>query len=339
MQRALITGASGFIGSHLAATLVQQGVGVRCLVRPTSRTEQLNTLGVQLVEGDVRDPSRLAAAVRGTDVVYHLAGLTKALSLDALLRVNRQGVENVARASAQQPNPPVLLVVSSLAAAGPSLADRPRTEAEPSTPVSNYGRSKLGGEVAARGWADQMPISIVRPPIVLGEGDREGWKLFRVIARRGLHVVPAMGAARVSIIHADDLVTALQQVADRGQRVAADNASTQDPQGGVYFVAAEIDPTYVELGHLVAGAVGRQHVRVLHAPRPLVRTAALLGEAVGQVRRKPTLFNLDKFREAIAGSWTCSADRIHRELGFLPTRSLEQRLRQTADWYRREGWL
>ena len=108
---------------------------------------------------------------------------------------------------------------------------------------------------------------------------------------------------------------------------------------GTYYVAHEPHPTYADLGRMVGKAVGRPSVHVLNPPRALVGLAALAGELVGHVRGKAGLMNFDKFREVRAGWWTCDTTRIRTTLGFSPQRTLDQRLQQTADWYRREGWL
>ncbi|MFH1919756.1 MAG: NAD-dependent epimerase/dehydratase family protein [Planctomycetota bacterium] len=120
MARVLVTGASGFIGSHLVAALVARGDCVTALVRKTSCLDRLESLGVSLARGDVTDPASLQRAVADQSVVYHLAGLIRSLRTRQLYTVNGEGVHHIAEACAGEPEPPVLVVVSSLAAAGPS---------------------------------------------------------------------------------------------------------------------------------------------------------------------------------------------------------------------------
>ncbi len=235
--KALITGASGFIGAHLATALTGQGHHVRCLVRPSSRVDHLSDLGAELAFGDVTDPHSVATATKGVDVVFHLAGLIKALNYDELLRVNEQGSRNVAQACADQGKPPVMILVSSLAAAGPSQSDRPRLETDPAQPVSNYGRSKRAGELAATSFADRIPLTIVRPPVVFGEGDLSMLSMVRPIKLLRLHLVPGFTGRRASMIHAADLVAGLITAAERGERIVpGDNEGTAR---GFYFLADE----------------------------------------------------------------------------------------------------
>lgn len=220
MAKVLVTGASGFIGSHLASALVARGDEVTCLVRKTSQIKGLNGLGVQLVYGDVTQPESLLSAVAGQETVYHLAGITLALTKRQFFRVNQEGIRNIARACAAQPGPPVLLVVSSLAAAGPALDGRPKIESDPSQPVSAYGRSKRAGEQEAELFADRVPTTIVRPPIVFGERDHLGLPLFRSVDKFGIHFVPGRGRHRYSLIHVADLAELIILVAQRGKHCA-----------------------------------------------------------------------------------------------------------------------
>ncbi len=334
-MRALITGANGFIGEHLIRTLLAHGETVRAMVRREAARAPLEALGAEVVLGDVTRPETLPPAIAGVDVVFHLAGLVKALRAEELFRVNEAGARNIARACAQAANPPVLILVSSLAAAGPAPDGHPRTESDPVEPVSNYGRSKRAGEMAAADFSRDVPLTIVRPPVVFGEGDMNTCLLFQPIARHGVHAVPGLKPRKVSIIHADDLAEALWLAAGRATRVNRDRAGT----AGYYFVAGDQDPEYVQLGRLIGDAVGRPRVFVVRTPDWMGRCAGACSEVVSRLRGRPAIFNLDKMREAAAGSWVCSAERIRNELGFRVARPLGDRLRQTADWYASRGLL
>jgi nucleoside-diphosphate-sugar epimerase len=163
--------------------------------------------------------------------------------------------------------------------------------------------------------------------------------MFRMIVRQGVHVVPAMGSSRVAILHASDLAQALLQIARRGQRLPSPAGHATSAAPGLYFVADAQQPSYAELGPLIGAGVGRHHVRVVHIQRPWVYLGGALGEWIGRVRGKPLLTNLDKFKEATAGCWTCATDRIRSTLHFTPQRPLPDRLRETTEWYRQAGWL
>jgi dihydroflavonol-4-reductase len=345
MGKVLVTGASGFIGGQLTETLLARGNQVTCLVRRPSAAKRLTSLGARVVVGDVTVPEQLPPAVANADTVFHLAGALQAFNSAAFHRVNAVGVGNLLDACRTRTSPPTVVIVSSLAAAGPSLDGRPRTEEESSQPVSNYGRSKRAGELEAIRRAGQVPITILRPAIVLGEGDRVGLSLFRMVNRYRTHLVPGLARSSLSIVHVADLVPALIAAAERGTRLPpAENANGEamgnrvDPRG-YYFIAGDEHPTYGQLGRMVGEAVGRRRMLVIPVLSGFVWPIAACTEAVGRVRRRAPFAGLDKAREALAGHWTCSSARARAELGFTPAASLVDRLRQTAEWYRREHWL
>jgi nucleoside-diphosphate-sugar epimerase len=303
-------------------------------VRPSSDLSRLEPFNPEFAFGDVSDPDSLARAVASIKVVYHVAGVTKCLHIRELERVNVDGVRHIARACADCSDPPTLILVSSLAAAGPTNANRLRVESDEPTPVSNYGHSKLAGEFEAMRLADRVPTTIIRPPIVLGEADSDGLNLFDSIARWNLHFVPGMSDELFSVIHGDDLAEALILAADKGNRVGSNHSNN-----GVYFSTSGETPTYAELGQMIGAAIGRDHVHVIHNPKLAVWVIAAINEVASQVRRRPHILGLDKAREATAGSWACDGSILQRDTGFSPAFSLSQRLVQTVQWYREHGLL
>ncbi len=351
MPRCLVTGASGFLGAHLVRLLLDRGDEVRCLIRGRSRLGILpEFLGQQfippesnssatpipeLVDGDVTDPASLARAVAGVDTVYHLAGLIRGRSLTELLNVNERGVANLVQACAEQPQPPVLVHVSSLAAMGPAR-QRALEPGDPLQPVSNYGRSKSAGEQTLLGWADRVPISIVRPPIVLGEGDRFSVELFRMIRRCYMFLVPGLKDHHFSVIHARDLGRILMLAAERGARIPPrDDLSGRQ---GRYLAARGEDPTYAELGRWIATALRHKSFTV-RAPLPFVWAYACAAELGCRLLQRAPEVGIDKVREAAAGDWISSPRSVAEALGFMPEHPFSEQLRGTADWYSEHGWL
>jgi nucleoside-diphosphate-sugar epimerase len=294
-------------------------------------------LDVRICYGDVMDLQSLRETVPGHDIVHHVAGVATSVGRKRVYEVNEQGVRHVAQACASVTSPPVLVVVSSLAAAGPSRRNQPRTETDPIKPVSHYGRSKLAGERAAADFADRIPVTIVRPPIVMGEADTLGFKLFRMIWRSRVHVTVGLGRDQYSIVHAADLARLLILAAERGQRLRG-SAESDPTCPGYYFAACDQTPSYADLGRLIASALDRR-VLVVPTPPRTIWFAAAAFELMARLRRRPELLDIDKAREARAGSWTCSAQRAVDQLGFSVAATLPDRLRQTAEWYQQEGWL
>jgi nucleoside-diphosphate-sugar epimerase len=333
-QSVLVTGGSGFIGSHLVRRLTERGCQVSCLVRATSRVEELRATGARLIVCDIADRAGIARAIAAANarVVFHLAGLVLALDAEDFMRVNAGGVEAVAQACAEQPERPVLVLVSSLAAAGHS-GDRPAIESESAAPVSDYGRSKLAGEQVAMRYADTLPITVVRPCIVFGAGDRGMFEVFKPIARSGLHAVVGSGDNSFSLIAVADLIDCLVLAAEQGERLAPGIAGR-----GIYFAAAE-DVSFADLGPLIARALGKPSPRILRMPAWSLRSIGWFGDVVSRIRGRPGWVGRDKIREVLAGSWTCSSAKARQQLGWSPAAPLADRLRETAQWYRDARWL
>ena len=339
MSKVLVTGASGFVGYHLIRRLLDRGDDVTCLVRSSSNTELLDQLDVRKARGDVTDRDSLARAIPGHDVVYHVAGCIRSFAYRTMFEINGAGPGNVARICAQQETPPRLVAVSSLAAAGPASRQHPKTENDPSHPISIYGRSKLLGEKMMRRYADRLAISIVRPGIVFGEADRSGLELFKPIARTRIHFSPGFRRKRYSVIHGTDLADLLILTCEHGTPITTSPRTPELAGRGIYFAACDEAPTFQEFGRMIGHALGCRYIVPLSFGPPMVYTVATIMELGGYMTGRPALLNRDKAHEGLSGPWWCANEKAKKELGFQIDVSLFERLKQTADWYREHKWL
>jgi nucleoside-diphosphate-sugar epimerase len=333
MARTLVTGATGFIGRHVVRRLLERGDQVRCLVRSQPQNGLAHS-GVELALGDVTRPESLKTAVRGVDLVFHVAGATQVHTARTFTRVNSEGTRHLARACARLLSPPKLVYVSSLAAAGPSRPDLPRREDQPSAPISAYGRSKLVAEGHLRKLAAILPVTVVRPPVVYGPGDPHTIPVFRSV-RNGFNFLPGPLDPSMSVIYVDDLVSALLLAARQGRTLSI---GVHDNQG-IYFVTSEESLTYSGMGRAAAKAMNIATYRTVRLPMFLCWFGAYFNQFRALLMHKPIIFTADKVREAIAGYWICSSDKAKAELGLKCVTNLADGFRLTGEWYRRQGWL
>jgi nucleoside-diphosphate-sugar epimerase len=332
----LVTGATGFIGARLVERLAAAGHDVVCLVRDPARGRGLVRPGVRLAPGSLDDEASIAMALDGVEIVYHLAGKTHGLTLAEFAEVNERGTERVCRLAALRPNPPAVVAVSSLSAAGPSPEGAAHTERTPPAPISLYGRSKLLGERAALRYAGRLPLSIVRPPVVFGPGDRDGLLLFQAVRRLPIHFVPQLQGLPLSLVFVEDLVSGLIAVGERGERCEV--SAGADPSRGLYYIADPTPSSYAEMGRLAASALGRS-VRVICRRKYPLLVPALLGDLLGRLRGAPSVINSDKLREASASGWVCDPSKAFQQFALTAPQPLAQRYEQTARWYESNGWL
>jgi nucleoside-diphosphate-sugar epimerase len=323
--RALVTGATGFIGSHLVEELLRRGFEVRCLIRRTSDTRFLETLGVELVPGDYQDPDSLAPAVANIDHVFHLAAVLTALTWEEYRRANVEATKNLlAACRARNPGLRRFVFVSSISAAGPSEQGRARTEDDPSAPISDYGRSKLLAEEAVRQYSGVLPAVIVRPPNVIGPRQRELLEAINLIRRRIMPVV-GTGEPQTSLCYVGDVVEALI--------LAAEHPAAA---GRTYFLADPRPYAWPEISQSIARALGIRGP-VLKVRYPVQLLFAALSEAVARIGKKRPRLTINYVKSVRFRRWIYDASRIRRELGFETKTGLDEAVARTVAWFRANG--
>jgi dihydroflavonol-4-reductase len=316
----LVTGASGFIGGHLVELLRQRGGEFRCLVRRTSSVGSLASVSIAV--GDLATGEGLEEALRGVQVVIHLAGVTKALRPEDYDAGNARASETLARAIRGRG---IRLVhVSSLAAAGPSLNGEPLREEAEARPVTAYGKSKLDGENAVRALLPEAII--VRPPVVYGPRDRDVLQILKPISK-GWSLEIGGGERWLSFIYVHDLAEALLTCAANSQIA-----------GRTYFVAHPKAVCWSELAAMAARIMGRR-TRILRLPAPVAQAVGSCAEAWSRLTGKPGALSREKILEAQCMCWTCDPGCAAAEWGFHAPTSIEEGLAKTLAWYKEAGWL
>ena len=327
-MRVLLTGATGFFGSHIAEQLARDGHTVRVLVRRTSDRSFLRSLECEEALGDVTQPDTLPAAVEGVEAVVHAAGLVKARSPQEFEAVNAQGTANLLSALDSTNRLRRFVYISSLAAHGPSEDGRPRPLDAPPQPVTAYGRSKLRAEKLVRSWAgDARSAAIIRPPVIYGPRDRELLPFFR-LTRWRLAPLLGNGTNAISLVYVEDAARAAALAVAAADEAPSATYTVDD--GAVY--------TWRDLLAAVEQAVGR---KALPLPSPVwaFTAAAFVSQTYGRLRGKAVTFTPDKVREMRQRYWVCSHEQISRNLGWQPQVGLSEGTALTAAWYRQHGWM
>ena len=322
----LITGANGFVGSHIVDTLLRHGDTVRAMVRPTSNLQWLESKPVELVYGTLQERESLLKAVEGVDAVIHNAGVVSAEDRYHYYLYNTEGTHNLVEAILEA-NPKIerFLYVSSQAAGGPTQGPIPRTEEDEDDPITDYGKSKLLTETWLKRYMDRLPITIIRPPSVYGPRDNAFLVLFKMV-ERGL--MPQFGVGRqLSLIHVQDLA-----------RQIALQLEHKDAVGEV-FQAAPFEPTTFEEFSSTIARVTSSQTRSIVLPDGVLRYGYPLVYPFIKLFMKKPPFRLDKLPDFLQPRWTISGEKAHKVLGFEGKLPLQAGVGQTAEWYRWKKWM
>ncbi len=326
MSKILITGASGFVGSHLAGELRRRGHDVHCLVRSTSDISVLQGLGVTLHIGDLRDPASLAFPARDAEYIYHCAAALLVTDEETFFAVNRDGTKNLLNAAREQASHTLkrFILVSSQAAAGPTTTTTPRKESDPEQPISWYGRSKLEAERAVLEFAKSLPATIVRPSSVYGERERDVSQTFPMVERR-IHPVLGIQKKYVVMVYVEDLV--------QGMIAAAESPVSP---GQIYFLNHPRILTTKEVIKTMAAAIDRPFGLTLPTPTFVFKLAAPLAELAYELARDRPSTTRDKAIEIGQRFWLADPSRAEQDFGWVPTHDLLAGMRRTLAYYREE---
>jgi len=334
LEQVIVTGSSGFIGRNVVAALQAAGHNVIAWSRNACSQGYWRQREVQFETGDLSQVGSSRYEHQGVTAIVHLAGVVSPRSREETFAVNVEKTRQIVSQLVHWSTPPRFVYISSLAASGPCVDDQPRKETDRCEPRSIYGESKAAAEAMLATFADRLSVSVVRPPGVFGPWDRNLLTLFNTVQWR-LNLVGISKRYRYSFVHVEDLASGIIAVLEKGATLAVTEGSDAK---GIYFLTDSQPVTFVELGNLAAKAMGLPVPVSVTMPAPVCHAVARIAECYGRVTGTSTYLNRDKMREAVAGSWICDATRAADELQFSVAKPLEQRLKDTVQWYRQQGW-
>jgi nucleoside-diphosphate-sugar epimerase len=321
---ALVTGASGFIGGRLRERLLRTGTDVVALRRPRS-PEPTEGRSAVVEYGNLERLAEVMAEEK-PQYIFHVAGTTKGVTLQDFRLGNVMPTENLLEATKRAGVELKRFVyLSSLTSYGPTSPDRPLTEDMPRTPIEHYGRSKLEAEEAVE--KSGIAYTIVRPGGVYGPGDVDYFEYFKQV-EKGLTVYFGNRQRWFSAVYVDDLIDAMLGVAT--------NDGARDKG---YFICDGAPVTWQQFQTKLIELSGKPKVRELDLPEFLVPIAAVGGELLTTIDRKPRLFNRQKAKMGKQQAWICTHEAAKRDFGYAPAFDLKAGILETFEWYRREGWL
>jgi len=322
----MLTGATGFIGSHIAERLVQQRTVTHLFVRRrNSLIDFLEKNGATIYVAQPNNLDILKESLKGTQVVIHCAGATKAVKESDYIEANVEFTNNILSLINEQQK---FVFLSSQAAAGPSDSFTPTDEEIEPNPVSHYGKSKLVAENRIKEWGKKNNNNyvILRPCIVYGPRERDIYHGFKLISK-GIFFFVGDKKKRFSMVYVDDLVNAVMSCA------------VHSPKGETYFVSNDEDCSWEELGSSIQKALNKIHLKGLTIPVSLAYVVACLFDILSVATKKPSVINRQKIIETKQSAWVCSNKKIKQKIPWKPAFSLDHGIEKTAEWYMAQHWI
>ena len=332
MERILVTGASGFIGSFIVEEALRRGMDVWAAVRKTSSRRYLGDPRIHFIELDFSSVEMMVWQLRGKtfDYIVHAAGVTKCTDSLDFFRVNTCGTANlVAVVKACKMRIRLMVFMSSLSVFGPAREQRPYTEIslddEP-RPNTAYGRSKLDAEKIVSGSG--LPFVILRPTGVYGPRERDYYIMVRSISK---HLDFAVGFTPqdLTFVYVDDVVQAVFLAIEKSAAV----------EGRAYFITDGEVYSSRTFSDLIYQELGRPWRLRLRAPLWLLRAVTSVCGAVSRLTGRSTALNNDKYNILAQRNWRCDIGPATDELGYRPTCMLAAGVRRTIQWYKDNDWL
>ena len=326
-MKVFITGISGFLGSHIAESLHQQGHEIYALLRKTSKRNHLS-IPFHPVEGELPHLKHLAPLLSQMDAVVHVAGKIKALSPEEFHETNALGTLNLAKACLQaSAKPKIFLYISTIAVIDP-IKDGGNfcKSSEECHPISWYGDSKLEGEKSLKILKDQMRIVTLRPPVLYGPRDEEMLTLFKAV-HKGFAPLFQKGENELSVCYIKDVADCVISLLE--------NPPEQDE---IYCLDDGDKYTWKSLAAQVAQSMNKK-ISYIPIPAFLFQTGAFFTELYAKIFSKPQIFTRNKIKEMKQKSWVCGSEKLQKTRNWTAKTKLPEGAKITYEFYQKNRWL
>lgn len=329
-MKILVTGASGFVGSHLCARLIKEGHDVFALVRTPTKFDILQDEKLVLIKGDLDTESLvwIENLPADLDTCIHTAGIVHSYSDNEFFRVNVNGTENLVNSLKSKFKSLHFILISSLAGSGPSVGSEKRSEMDMDLPVSVYGRSKKKAEEVLSHLAPkEWKLSVVRPPMVIGPRDAAVLDIFKMV-QGGFVILPGRNSRSklYSFVCVFDLVETITLI-------------TMQKKPGIYFSSNPETITFETLIVEIKKQIKKNWMLYIPLPLFIVRMITILLNFLYKIRPHQLRLTPDKYFELAAINWTCDGSKSERELGQVYNYNLERTITVTLIDYKSRGWL
>jgi len=324
---AVVTGANGFVGSHLVDLLIEKGLKVHCIVRKTSNLKWLEGKSVEIFDCGLFDKEGLTGAMKDASYIFHVAGVVKSKTKEGYFKGNVETTRNLLNvATNNKINLKRFLVVSSQTVSGPSLDGKPVNEESECRPITTYAKSKLEEEKLALSYKDQLPITICRAPAVYGQRDTEIFIYFQNFAKR-LTTRIGFDKKILSLIHVQDLVEGFYLAANSDKAV-----------GETYFISSEKFYSWDDVHSVTSKVLEKKAIKFI-VPHIVVYIISAIAQFFSMFSSKAATLNLEKAKDLVRHAWICDASKAMKDFGYKQKISLEDGIKRTCEWYKKMKWI
>jgi len=326
-MKSFVTGATGFVGSHLVDKLLDLDNEIYCLKRKTSNIKWLKDKNIKFVEGDLFDNPVLEDVIGKVDYVFHVAGVVKSKDKKGFYEGNVEATKNLIEI-AYKVNPGLkrFVYISSLAACGPNPNEKPITEDYIPRPITTYGLTKRLAEKEVLKFKDILPVTIVRPPAIYGPRDTEILIYFKAFSK-GLNSIIGFDDKYLSLVYVEDFIKGI---------ILASNNNIKS--GEIFFVSSDGEYNWDQIANITATLINKKAIKI-RIPHFVVFTVGFFAQMFSAFSKKAATLNLEKCLDITRKRWVCSNEKAKSELNFKPEYSLEEGFKKTIDWYKENKWL